>query len=201
MGWHINEVENTVVITKQLAQELFDSTDRWDFGDPVSESDIMDYGVAFTDDAGVLRLHFNDDDMEHMDFIEDKKVQNILKKHKVKGDICFSSNDGDNSGQSWGYRFDGKGGMVKLEGTLGWTEVNPKPVKKVTTKKSSKSLKKPTVGKKTATKWICTSCFNDKSLDEEDQYGLPRGTDIRKESRNVSRYCGTCGEDYSIEKV
>jgi hypothetical protein len=70
-------------------------------------------------------LCFDSDHMEHMDFVWQKPIQKILKKHKVKGDICFSSDDGDNRGQSWGYRFDGKGGMVALKGARTFEPVKP----------------------------------------------------------------------------
>lgn len=115
MGWYINEVRNTVVITKEIAKELFEHANngRWEFDDPVTDVDILDCGVAF-DDEGQLKLHFNADHMEHMDYVVSVKVQAILKKHKVKGDICFSSSQGDNKGAYWGYRFDGKGGMSHL---------------------------------------------------------------------------------------
>jgi hypothetical protein len=138
MGWRINEVKNEVVINKEIAYELFGHEDAcivWDFGEPVSEDDIMDYGVAFTDQDGATRLHFNCDHMEHMDFLHMEWVQDILKKHKVKGDICFSSDDGDNAGDAWGYRFDGEGGMVLLTAERTWVEVVPKPKK---TKKAKK---------------------------------------------------------------
>jgi hypothetical protein len=138
MGWHINEVKNEVVITKELAKELFDTLGRWDFGDPVTENDILDYGVAFTDSDGSLKLYFNSDDMEHMDYIWEDEAQEILKKHKVKGDICFSSDDGDNAGESWGYRFDGNGGMVRLTAERKWVEVVEKPKKAKKAKKAQK---------------------------------------------------------------
>lgn len=135
MGWHIHEVKNDVVINKKIARELFDTLKRWDFGDPVTEHDILDGGVAFTDSDGTLKLYFNSDDMEHMDFVWEEKAQEILKKHKVKGDICFSSGEGDNAGGAWGYRFDGNGGMVKLVAETQWVEVTDEPKK---TKKAKK---------------------------------------------------------------
>lgn len=156
MGWHINEVCNTVVINAKIAKELFEKANdgRWDFGDPVTDDDILDYGVAFKDKDGTLKLYFNSDDMEHMDYLHDAGIQKVLKKHKVKGDVCFSSSSGDNAGTSWGYRFDGKGGMVPLSGRHTFGPVNPPEPKskakkaktKATTKKTKKPSKKESVG-------------------------------------------------------
>lgn len=55
-----------------------------------------------------------------MDYIHFPHVQEVLLKHKVKGDICFGSLEGDNADQFWGYRFDGKGNVQDLEGKLQW---------------------------------------------------------------------------------
>lgn len=138
MGWHIHEVKNEVVINKEIAYELFEALGRWDFGSPVTEQDILDGGVAFFDSDGSLKLHFTSDDMEHMDYVWEEEAQEILKKHKVKGDICFSSGEGDNAGSAWGYRFDGKGGMVKLAAQTQWVEVAEEPKKAKKTKKAKK---------------------------------------------------------------
>jgi hypothetical protein len=91
-------------------------------------------------------------------------------------------------------------------------EANQKARTVATTKKTSKRSKKPTVGKKKVTwtkgkgklTWVCKQCFEDTALPAECQFGLPRGTDIRKDSgssRKDKRYCGTCGEDHSVEQV
>lgn len=123
MGWHINEVENTVIINEQIIDEFVKSGVVYyrDYDDQIDLDDI-DYDEFIDDDGCII---FNDDDMEHMDFISKPIVQQILCNHKVEGDICFSSNDGDNAGCMWGYRFDGKGGMVKLYGKITWHEDEP----------------------------------------------------------------------------
>ncbi len=57
-----------------------------------------------------------------MDYLDNNPAfTKILCNHKVKGDICFGSLEGDNAGSFWGYRFNGKGQLQKLEGTLVWT--------------------------------------------------------------------------------
>jgi hypothetical protein len=217
MGWHINLVKNTVVITEQLAKELFEKANdgRWDFGEPVTDSDILDRGVAFKDKDGTLKLYFDNDHMEHMDYLHDEDVQAVLKRHKVKGDVCFSSDDGDNAGSSWGYRFDGKGGMVELRGTRLFKEVKPK--KKVVTKKPTKTAKKARTPKKGATPskarkatkrsrvgtrsgargklaWVCVACREDPTCP-----GFP-GTDIENHP-GVKPYCNGCHTNEHLKKV
>ena len=111
MGWSIGELKNTVEICEVCARELFESQsyegERW-------------YEVERVTHKG--KLVFDEDHMEHMDFVWDEGVQAILMKHRVRGDICFGSLEGDNAGSFWGYRFDGRGGMVKLKGEVVFTE-------------------------------------------------------------------------------
>lgn len=110
--WSIGELVNTVEITKECAKELFEAQgyegETWDSLEQVEYKG---------------KLVFNSDHFEHMDFLAtDKKVVEILKKHKVKGDICFGCLEGYNAGQFWGHRFDGKGGMVELVGKVVYEE-------------------------------------------------------------------------------
>lgn len=113
MGWHIAEVENTVEISRECAEELAQVralNDRW--GGPPK----LDW---FVRDG---RLYFEPDHMEHMDYVWEDEVQAVLLKHGARGDICFGSLDGGNTGEFWGYRFTQQG-VVGLKGTLHWTEV------------------------------------------------------------------------------
>ena len=110
--WSIEVIENTVEITKKCQKELWkahkkSADDFWE-----DEEDVIYEG----------KLGFNSDHMEHMDYMWNDYVQEVLKKNKAKGDICFGSLEGDDSGSFWGYRFDGKGGMTDLEGTIQWAE-------------------------------------------------------------------------------
>lgn len=111
MGWNIALTKNDVEISPKCAKDLFEAQsyegERW------SELEYV------TEDG---KLAFDPDMMEHMDYLDDEDVQKVLKHHKVKGDICFTSVEGDNAGQSWGYRFDGKGGMVELAGATSYGE-------------------------------------------------------------------------------
>lgn len=109
MSWHIGLLVNEPIITMDIAKKLVKACGNvWDDIDDVTYEN---------------HLFFNEDHMEWMDFIGDnEKIVTILKKAKVKGDICFGSLEGDNAGSFWGYRFDGKGGMKKLCGSVVWKE-------------------------------------------------------------------------------
>ena len=84
---------------------------------------IQDNSGGYRDDMiteacrsdGTLRFH--GDHMEHMDYVW--SIKDILCRHKVKGDIAFSSSDGDNAGTAWCYRFDGEGNCEELRQDLG----------------------------------------------------------------------------------
>lgn len=109
MSWTIALLENNVKVSKECAKELFEvlKNDVW-----YEESEVID---------SAKNLTFNYDHAEGMDFLaSEPKVIKILKSYKVKGDICFGSVEGDNAGEFWGYRFDGKGGFKKLNGEIIW---------------------------------------------------------------------------------
>ena len=111
MSWSIGETVNTVHISKKCAEELFGAQNEDEIW--YSPKDVAPNGT----------VTFNSDHQEHMDWLSSgDKLVAILKKHKVKGDICFGSLEGDNDGQFWGYRFDGKGGMKFLAGRVVYEE-------------------------------------------------------------------------------
>lgn len=111
MGWQIGLTENTVKINKKIAKELFKA--------------MEDEGIWYDEDEVMedKKLYFNSDHMEHMDYMHNEAVQEILKKHKVEGKVCFLSSDGDNRGSFWGYEFDGQGNMFELKGKIQWDRV------------------------------------------------------------------------------
>lgn len=126
--WTIHVEKNTVKINKEIAKELYAATtvtyddkngkgsynEVWDLGEPVDlDGDDLEY--IMNDDG---TLYFNSDDFEHMDYMNREEIQEVLKKNKVEGDICFLDNEGYEDTYLWGYRFDGKGGMVKLTGQM-----------------------------------------------------------------------------------
>ncbi len=148
MGWSIAVLSNTVEISEECAEKLW-ALDRTEYCQkceknfvPVGDTDKERYSFYCYDEkhrkkylsytSGSLwdsieyitedgKLSFNSDHMEHMDYLADSaEIVQVLTEHKVEGDICFGSLDGDNAGSFWGYRFDGKGGMKPLEGTIEW---------------------------------------------------------------------------------
>jgi len=111
MGWSIANIVNEVKISKQCAKDLFKAQE---------DGEEIWYEIKEVTYEG--KLTFNSDHGEFMDYISSPHIQEVLLKHKVKGDICFGSLEGDNFGEFWGYRFDGKGRIETLEGKLQWYE-------------------------------------------------------------------------------
>ncbi len=113
--WRIESTVNTVRVSKKCVSDLF----------KIGKSLRMwgDIGSVASKDG---ELYFNPDHFEHMDYLNEEALLKVLLKHKAKGDICFGSLEGDNAGSYWGYRFDGKGGVVELVGEVAYTEVPKK---------------------------------------------------------------------------
>lgn len=110
MSWSINNTVNTVLVSRTCAKELFKA-----------QNEEVWYSLDEVTHNG--RLSFNPDHAEWMDWLanQDALVE-ILKKYRVKGDICFGSSEGDNAGKFWGYSFDGLGGMTELVGRVVYEE-------------------------------------------------------------------------------
>lgn len=111
MGWSIGIIKNEVEISEACANEL----KSW-LKDELGECEDLYYEG---------KINFNEDWGEGMDFLFHEEAQEILRKYEARGDICFGSLEGDNAGQFWGYRFNGKSVVIKLVGTLSF-----KPTKK-----------------------------------------------------------------------
>lgn len=107
--WHINLIENTVEVTKERAKDLFAAQ-------KYAEELWFEVDEVLTKNS---KLRFNRDHMEHMDFVWYPHILAVLQKHKVKGRISFASYEGDNAGETWGYEFDGEGGVKKFRGRIG----------------------------------------------------------------------------------
>lgn len=105
MGWSIGVIRNDVKITKACGKEL----QAW-LKDTLGEFDVYLDG----------KIDFNEDWGESMDFLFYEEAQDILRKYKVKGDICFGSLEGDNAGKFWGYRFNGKDPVTYLTGSVAY---------------------------------------------------------------------------------
>lgn len=106
MGWHIRNTKNTVQVPPEAVPVLRDYF--------ISMGYIRHGGVALVDRQG--HLVFRQSDLEHMDYIANRQIQKILCDFNVEGDIAFTSTEGDNAGEAWGYRFDGAGGMKEVNG-------------------------------------------------------------------------------------
>ena len=114
MGWSIHCVKNTVRIDMEIAEDLLAIADKAN-----RDGLWFSTGDIITSPSGG-KLYFNPDDMEGMDYVCYKEVQDVLMKHKVMGDICFISEEGDNAGRKWGYRFYCDGTMIKLKAVVLW---------------------------------------------------------------------------------
>lgn len=128
--WSISNLSNTVTFNKEQAVELSKTPEYLRVSGyheyPEFETQAEMFEEFFEYDYSLenpqeFSLLFNSDHMEHMDYV--LKVAEKLKEFKVEGDITFGSLNGDNSGSFWGYRFDGKGGIKKLKGSLSFKEV------------------------------------------------------------------------------
>jgi hypothetical protein len=118
MGWSISNQINDVIISDECAKDLFVACpDAFNaYNEDISEEEQID--CVREGDV----LFFDCDHMEHMDYVGNDEVLAVLLKHKVNGDIGFSSADGDNSGENWGYRFR-DGVMTRLRGEVQYIEV------------------------------------------------------------------------------
>lgn len=108
--WSIALLENTVKINKKTAQDLFKESEE--------TGEEIWYELKSVAPKG--KLTFNSDHMEHMDFLTNDDLLDVLLRNKVNGRICFGSLDGDQVGEFWGYEFDGKGGVSNLQGEITW---------------------------------------------------------------------------------
>jgi hypothetical protein len=92
MGWQINLIKNTVKVPNDYADALYEAAEEHF---PHGSDEVLNNGS----------LSFDYDSGEHMDYLHDDRVLEILKEAKVNGSIVFSSNEGDNRGTWWAYDF------------------------------------------------------------------------------------------------
>lgn len=93
--WSINLHYNSLKLTPTAIQKLFDSNPDFYYDDISAVVDNDSY------------IYFEPDHMEHMDFLWDENVQNVICETKCDGVVIFGSAEGDNKGEFWGYRFVG----------------------------------------------------------------------------------------------
>lgn len=93
MSWSIDLQYNSLKLNEAAINALFEyRAENYD--------DDIDYVV---DEDGYIM--FNSDDMEHMDFLWDHAVQDIITLNGCSGTVIFSSSEGDNKGKFWGWVF------------------------------------------------------------------------------------------------
>jgi hypothetical protein len=92
MSWNIDLIDNTVMVPAEFAEKLYEAADEYFMGDD-----------CVLDEHGFLM--FDDDAMEHKDYLHDDRILAVLKEAKVKGRIVFSDNEGDKRGTWWSYTF------------------------------------------------------------------------------------------------
>lgn len=143
MGWRISNIDNEPVLSKEQAIALvsnldFINTVSWDYYDSVEDAvtsagsieELAEGCLDFDRLSGQYSLYFDEDAMEHMDYLgRDKGLLQLLDSLGISGDITFGSLDGDNSGQFWGYRFyGGKEPYRLLQGEIAFHAVDPSEV-------------------------------------------------------------------------
>jgi hypothetical protein len=111
MSWTIHNIDNTVKIVKACAKDLFKVGNAEGAG-PCT----IWYSLDEVSYKG--KLSFDPDHREHMDYIWYFEILEVLKKHKVNGDITFADLEGGYGSQRfWGYRFL-NGEMTRLTGKV-----------------------------------------------------------------------------------
>jgi hypothetical protein len=112
MGWNIDLDVNTLKFpSREAAEEV------------VSWGDENGFCWNPVEDVDGWLVDFDDQDaMEHMDILWDENIQEIILRHGAVGDICFSSSEGDDAGEEWGYRFTKNGEVKKLSSERKWIE-------------------------------------------------------------------------------
>lgn len=123
--WSISKIDNTVALSKEQALTLLKKKtytkimgEYYGEAEIPTEDDLLEYYFEINEDK--YYVMFLSDHMEHMDYVWQLKKE--LKALKAEGDITFGSTEGDNAGNYWGYRFDGKGGMKNLTGFVTFVE-------------------------------------------------------------------------------
>lgn len=111
MSWRVDVVECDVKIQKKSIKKanielLANDGNQYFFYEAI-------------DDYGYLLL--NEDAQEWIDvFQHDPDLLKIFLKFNPKGKLLFSSEEGDNKGDKWGYEFDGKGNVKFVSGKYVW---------------------------------------------------------------------------------
>lgn len=134
MGWSINEMENTVTLTKEQADTLNPKVadlcpDHFYEGDtPFIEERVRDIATGKVSSTGRYICYFDSDHGEHMDWLtNDETVLQLIADAGAEGRVCFGSEEGDDAGEYWGVEF-ASGKYRHLKAEIRWIPVDPEPV-------------------------------------------------------------------------
>lgn len=127
MGWNIYEVENTVRLTPEQADELgqkLADTSMEHFGDgdwPLGLSYVKLPDSYQTVPDGLCQPTFNSDNMEHMDWLTyNAEACRLIAGTGTTGRVCFGSFEGGGAGKFWGVEFR-SGKYRPLSGQVAWS--------------------------------------------------------------------------------
>lgn len=107
MSWTVHVIDNTITVDESAQ---------------VSLEALPVHGDMFADGYGGVsrgKLLFDDDAMEHIDYLCNPEIRDVLIAHGASGRVTFGALEGDNSGSFWGYEFS-PGNCQLLKGTLVW---------------------------------------------------------------------------------
>ena len=112
MSWQVELLKNTIKVSKECIEELWNYNEKNTLYLWYLKEDVTVHGI----------LYFNPDLILSIDYLYDyPEIIEILKKYKVEGCVCFGSLEVA-EGAFWGHEFDGKGGYKKLKGILTFLE-------------------------------------------------------------------------------
>jgi hypothetical protein len=112
MTWQVEVLKNTIKISEQCAEDIWNYINWNRIFIWKSKEQIITKGL----------LSFNTDLDDYKDYLYDyREIIKILKDNKSEGYVWFGSLDVP-KGCFWGYSFDGNGGCKKLKGTINFVE-------------------------------------------------------------------------------
>lgn len=117
MSWRVSVLKNTLRVDVAALDELR-SVDDVVIDVYQDDYDFEERSVA--DKDGRTTLYFDEDHMEHIDWLWNDGVAEILTRHNAEGEVLFGQVEGDGGPRFWGYRFD-RSGMKKLHGEIAWS--------------------------------------------------------------------------------
>lgn len=106
MAWNIAVLKNTLRMDDHVAEEL------------VAAAEENYHLIGYSHEYGI---EFDEDAMEHMDFLHESWADKILSHSSANGEVIFYSAEGDDRGTAWGYRYQ-RGRKTALDGELMFVE-------------------------------------------------------------------------------